>query len=103
MTVTPEEREQMNLLCRRIQEENDPKTGQAVDLTALCSGGATLHLPDFKVNNANVNLSGGSQATINLDGRLDANLSGGARLFYVGNPTLGTINTSGGASISKAT
>jgi hypothetical protein len=26
MTVTPEEREQMNLLCRRIQEENDPKT-----------------------------------------------------------------------------
>jgi hypothetical protein len=26
MTVKPEEREQMNLLCRRIQEENDPKT-----------------------------------------------------------------------------
>ncbi len=55
-------------------------TGQAVDLTALCSGGATLHLSDFKVNNANVNLSGGSQATINLDGTLDANLSGGASI-----------------------
>jgi hypothetical protein len=77
--------------------------GQAADLTATCSGGANIDLSDFKVTNANVDFSGGSQGTINLDGRLDANLSGGARLFYIGNPTLGTINTSGGATISKAT
>jgi hypothetical protein len=25
MTVTPEDREQMNLLCKRIQDEGDPK------------------------------------------------------------------------------
>ena len=75
-------------------------TGQAADLTAVCSGGANLHFADFKVHNASVDLSGGSQGTINLDSRLDANLSGGAHLFYTGNATLGTINTSGGAGIS---
>lgn len=78
-------------------------TGQGTDLTAMCSGGTTLDLSHFEVTNASVAFSGGSQGTINLTGRLDATLSGGARLYYIGNPTLGNIDTSGGASISKAT
>jgi hypothetical protein len=78
-------------------------SGQAVDLAAQCSGGSNLQLSDLKVTNANVDLSGGSQGTINLNGTLDANLSGGSHLYYVGNPTLGNINISGGSTISKAT
>ncbi len=76
-------------------------SGQATDLIATGSGGANMHFQEFKVHNANLDLSGGSQATVNLDGTLSGDLSGGARLFYKGNPTLGDINTSGGATINK--
>jgi hypothetical protein len=75
--------------------------GEAGDLFVECSGGSRLELSEFLVNNASIDFSGGSQGTINLDGRLDADLSGGSSLFYVGNPTLGDINTSGGSSVSQ--
>jgi hypothetical protein len=76
-------------------------TGQATDLSVQASGGSNLMLGDLQVHNVNVDLSGGSQGTVNLDGTLDANLSGGSHLSYRGSPTLGNINTSGGASINK--
>ena len=73
--------------------------GAANDLTISGSGGSLLHLSDFPVHNATVNLSGGSDATINLDGRLAGNLSGGSHLKYVGNPTAVVVNTSGGSTV----
>jgi hypothetical protein len=78
-------------------------TGQGADLSVTGSGGANINMSEFSVHNATVDLSGGSQCVVNLDGRLDATLSGGAQLHYKGNPTLGRIDTSGGASISPAT
>ena len=75
--------------------------GEANDLTIDASGGSQLELSSFLVNNANINLSGGSQGTIKLDGTLDANLSGGSHLWYIGNPTKGDINISGGSTIEK--
>ena len=74
--------------------------GEANNLMVTCSGGSRLEFSEFAVNNASIDFSGGSQGTVNLDGTLDADLSGGSRLFYIGNPTLGDINTSGGSSIS---
>jgi len=75
--------------------------GEAEDLSALCSGGSHLDLSEFPVSDAEVEFSGGSQGTVNLDGVLDADLSGGSRLYYMGSPTLGDINTSGGSVISR--
>lgn len=75
--------------------------GAANDLFIDASGGSHLALSDFSVNDANVELSGGSDATINLDGRLDYDLSGGSRLYYIGEPTLGDIETSGGSTVRK--
>jgi hypothetical protein len=75
--------------------------GQANDLTVNASGGSQLNISNFKVRNANVDLSGGSQTEISPSGRIDASLSGGSHLFYSGNPTLGNINVSGGATIEK--
>lgn len=66
-----------------------------------CSGGSTLDLSNFPVNNAMVDLSGASRGTVNLDGRLDANISGASRLEYIGEPTMGDVNISGSSSISK--
>jgi hypothetical protein len=65
------------------------------------SGGSNLELSNYLTYNANMNFSGASQATINLDGRLDADLNGVSRLYYIGEPTMGDINTIGDSTISK--
>ena len=75
--------------------------GKADTLVVECSGASHVELSDFPVHDANVNLSGASQATINLDGRLDADLSGASTLLYQGEPTLGDISVTGGSTISK--
>ena len=75
--------------------------GSADDMVADVSGASSLQLDDFTVNNADVNFSGASSGTVNLDGRLDADLSGASRLWYIGEPTMGTIETSGASTISQ--
>jgi len=76
-------------------------TGTGSDLISEVSGASNLDLTNFHINDANVVLSGTSHATINLDGRLDVDASGLSSLEYIGEPTLGTINTSGVSSVSK--
>jgi len=75
--------------------------GTADDLDVNGSGGSQLHLENFPVDNANIKLSGGGRATVNVVGTLNVNLSGGSDVTYIGNPTLGDIDLSGGSSISK--
>ena len=75
--------------------------GTADDLVVSGSGGSQLDLEAFSVDNADVNLSGGGRATVNVDGTLDVDLSGGSRVIYVGEPTLGDIDLSGDSTLSK--
>ena len=75
--------------------------GSANDMVASVSGASRLNLGGFTVNNADVGFSGASSGTVNLDGRLDADLSGASRLWYIGEPVMGTINTSGASTISQ--
>jgi len=75
--------------------------GSANAISIEASGGSHLDLSDFPVHNAYVDLSGGSRATINIDGRLDADLSGGSQLYYIGEPTLGDIDISGGSELGR--
>lgn len=75
--------------------------GLAEDIVINASGASSVELDNFPVDDADVNLSGASRATINLDGELDANLSGGSNLQYIGQPTLGSIDISGGSTISS--
>jgi hypothetical protein len=75
--------------------------GSADDIDANVSGASHFNLDDFTVHNADVNFSGASSGTVNLNGRLDANLSGASRLWYIGEPTMGDIDTSGASTISK--
>lgn len=74
--------------------------GSANDIIADVSGASSLKLDDFAVTNADVDLSGASSGTVNLDGRLDADLSGASKLWYIGEPTMGTIDTSGASTLS---
>lgn len=75
--------------------------GSANNLRISASGGSQLELSNFSAHNASVNLSGGSSASINPDGRLDADLSGGSHILYVGDPIMGIINMSGGSTVSE--
>jgi len=74
-------------------------SGNDADIDA--SGASNVKLTDFPIHNAEVDLSGASSAALNLDGRLDADLSGASNLKYLGEPTLGSIKTSGGSTVSK--
>jgi hypothetical protein len=75
--------------------------GSADDLKVDGSGGSQLDLESFRVNNADMNLSGGGRATVNVTGTLDVNLSGGSKVEYIGEPTLGDVDLSGDSTVSK--
>ena len=75
--------------------------GSASDIVVEADGASHAKLAGFTVNNADVRLSGASTGTVNLSGRLDANLSGASKLEYIGEPTMGAINTSGASTLSK--
>jgi len=75
--------------------------GDGDNLHISASGASHLELSDFPVHNVNVVLSGASHATINLDGRLDANLTGASHVRYIGDPAMGDIQTSGGSTVEE--
>jgi hypothetical protein len=75
--------------------------GSANDIVIGASGASHVGLGDFPVDNAEVNLSGASRATVNPSGRLDVDLSGASNLSYIGEPTMGDISISGGSTMSS--
>ena len=75
--------------------------GSANSLSVDGSGASHLKLADLTVGNADVTLSGASDATINLVGRLDADLSGASTLEYIGEPTLGIMDTTGASTVKR--
>ena len=76
-------------------------SGEAEYLTMDISSGSQLDFSDYPVGDVNIELSGGSQATINLDGTLNADLNGGSQLHYFGEPSMGDIDISGGSQLNE--
>jgi hypothetical protein len=76
-------------------------SGSAGDVTIDASGASTANLADFAVGDASVKASGASTVTVDAGGRLDAEASGASSVFYIGNPTLGNIDTSGASSVKR--
>jgi hypothetical protein len=74
-------------------------SGSAQDVTIDAAGGSEADLSAFSVVDANVEARGKSQVTVNVSGRLDVDASNGANVYYLGNPTLGTITESGKAEV----
>jgi len=75
--------------------------GSAGSIAADVSGASHLKLEDLKVENADVVLSGASNGTINLNGRLDADLSGASTLEYIGDPALGIMDITRASTLKK--
>jgi predicted small secreted protein len=76
-------------------------TGAGGNLTAEVSGASRADLEDFPVRDASVEVSGASSATVYPSGRINVEASGASHVYYLGEPTLGTVNTSGGSSIGR--
>jgi len=76
-------------------------SGSAGDIRINASGASIVDLADFPASDARVEVSGASKATVNAGGRLDAEASGASTVFYVGEPTLGNVETSGASSIKR--
>ncbi|UCC77797.1 MAG: DUF2807 domain-containing protein [Anaerolineales bacterium] len=76
--------------------------GGGAQMRLDASGASQIDLSAFVVDDADVDISGASQATVNVRGRLDAEASGASQLEYLGNPSMGRIETSGASSISPA-
>ena len=75
-------------------------SGIGGDITIDASGGSSLELLGMAADDVSATMSGGSSARVNLDGVLNANLSGGSSLRYTGSPTMGSIVLAGGSSVN---
>lgn len=76
-------------------------SGSAGDVSIDASGSSEVDLADFPGNNGEVRASGASTVTVNVSGRLDADASGSSDIYYLGNPELGRIDTSGSSSVQS--
>ncbi len=77
--------------------------GTGTNTTIDASGGSRLTLNEFAVETTKVVLSGGSEARVFAQKITSADLSGGSNLYYVGSPTIGNVQTSGGSGIHQET
>ena len=75
--------------------------GSGQNLTVEASGASTVDLGEFSVEDADAEASGASTVTVNPSGTLDARASGASHVYYLGNPTMGEIETSGASSIGR--
>lgn len=74
-------------------------SGTGDEISVDASGGSDADLASFEVVNASVVASGGSDVTVNASGTLNADASGGSQVYYLGSPTMGQIDTSGGSDV----
>jgi hypothetical protein len=76
-------------------------TGSGGNIRIKGSGASEADMSSFSVNDADIHFSGSSEATLEVNGRLDVDLSGAASLEYSGHPTLGNIETSGASDMDR--
>jgi len=76
-------------------------TGSAEGVSIHASGSSEADLSEFSAVDADAHVSGSSRVTVHASGRLDADASGGSRVYYLSDPMLGRTHTSGSASIQR--
>jgi hypothetical protein len=74
--------------------------GSAENVTLSAWGASKVEMEDLSLRDAEVNLKGASEATINVQGKLNIDLSSGSRLTYTGNPTINAISVTGASSLN---
>ena len=75
--------------------------GTGSNIIAVASGASTIDLTELAAVDAQTEASGASTITVNIEGILDVDASGGSNVYYLGSPEMGDINTSGGANVTQ--
>jgi hypothetical protein len=73
--------------------------GQRLNVSG--SGASQNDMREFAARGLRASLSGSSNVTVNLDGELNADMSGASSVTYYGSAVLGSINASGGSRVRK--
>lgn len=76
-------------------------TGSASEVNAKVSGASRAELSNFVTHDVTLDFSGASNGAVNLNGTLNAHVSGASNLVWTGNPTMGDIATSGASSLRR--
>ncbi|MHB1132215.1 MAG: head GIN domain-containing protein [Chloroflexota bacterium] len=87
--------------CGLSGGSNVTLSGSANRLEIEASGGSKANFVSFAAKEVDARLSGGSEATVAVEGKLDVKADGGSNLYYTGNPTLGRQDLSGGSSVRR--
>ena len=76
--------------------------GSATNVTVDASGASRIDIEDLEAATGEVELSGASDATVNITDTIDSvDVSGASTLRYLGDPTLGDVSTSGASSVDQ--
>lgn len=75
--------------------------GAGTQLEMKVNGSSKVELGQFPVRDANLKISGASHVFVNLNGKLDANVSGASSLLWSGTPVMGDIQTSGASKLQR--
>jgi hypothetical protein len=75
--------------------------GEVRDISVDATGASQIDMRDFMTRNARVRMSGASHYHLNMNGKLDVDLSGASTLEYQGNVTMGDVRVSGGSNLRK--
>jgi len=74
-------------------------SGTAGDMILEVSGASKADLASLNIDNADIELSGASAATVNVKENLNPVLSGASSLYFYGNPNMGDLEVSGASTI----
>ncbi len=75
--------------------------GAAETVDVVASGAGHANLGDLAARSGRASLKEASTAILNLEDRLDADLRSASTLYYVGNPSLGTVSSVEGAVVRR--
>lgn len=74
-------------------------SGKVRIFSAIASGGSDIRAKELDSEICNLEISGGSDATVMVSRELNVQASGGSDVFYHGNPNIKNVNTSGGSDL----
>ena len=75
--------------------------GSANDIRIVSHDGSRANLQNFTVVNTDLHIGDGGTLTLNVTGTLNADLSAGSHVTYIGSATMGAIKLSNGSTLSK--
>ncbi len=76
-------------------------SGSGKNLRVKASGASSAKLGEFKAQDVDISLNGASNGSVNMNGRLDADLSGASHLNYAGQVSLGKLQVTGASGLTN--